>query len=600
MVAKPILRVGKIKATGRVTPQSVLAHFARTRSTPNADPQRTKSNRWIVNPGPDLGAAIDHVTRRAGIDPAKRRKDAVIASDILLTISPEWFRPDNPEQSGTWEDDRLTAFQAEAEQMLRETFGPRLVAAVLHLDEATPHIQAVVVPILPGKTDRQKLRLSGKDFFNPKALSSLQQRWEDRMRPHGVGPRVKGSKARHTTLREYYGALEATKSDDARPRLVLSDPPEKGRLESQESYADRVKDWKQSETKKIRNELRPLARDASRGRLYDAERRSGTELRTMARDLRAEIAEATRERDLSKEDIGRLRSMPINQVAAALDYNGEIGRKENPIDLVKRVGGLDYREAVTWLAQRFGPEAAAAAYRDEAAPKIAASAEGAPVLSKAEKTKTRIARKQLDALAASEYRVTLMSERDGSQVGRNFTKDSDGTEQLLSQNGLIERLPELALANARGENIFITPIENGMHFVLIDDLDAPGIETLRQRGYTPATITESSHGNFQAVIKVPESSGSKADVNSWFRDLNQDLGDQKITGLRHPFRLAGFENRKPKHKDPETGRYPFIRLVTAVNQLCSKASEVIQRYAVIRKQPLQDNPDEPETGPRLF
>ena len=205
MSAAPIFRVGKMKRNGARTPQSVSGHLARTRMTPNADPRRTKLNEWLVG-GPDIAAAINSKLARARI--TRLRSDATIANDVLLSVSPSWFRPDAPDAAGTWDAKRLATFKREALSFLREQFGGRLVAAVLHLDESTPHLQAVVVP-LHQKPDGG-FRLSGKDLFNPTRLTALQDAWEARMGAHGVGPRVKGSKARHTTLRAYYSALAAS------------------------------------------------------------------------------------------------------------------------------------------------------------------------------------------------------------------------------------------------------------------------------------------------------------------------------------------------------------------------------------------------------
>ena len=89
---------------------------------------------------------------------------------------------------------------------------------------------------------------------------------------------------------------------------------------------------------------------------------------------------------------------------------------------------------------------------------------------------------------------------------------------------------------------------------------------------------ESSPGNYQAVIKVPRKSTDKDHANLFFKDLNRDLGDPKITGLVRPMRLAGFQNRKPKHATADGGRPPFVRVVSAVNRLCARALEVIQAY----------------------
>ena len=593
-VGKPILRVGKIKREGRSTPQSVMGHLTRTRPTPNADPDRRKLNRWIIRPeGDDLQAAIEGVLDLAQIDPAKLRKDAVLANDIVMSVSPEWFRPDAPEAVGTWDENRLKVFAAEAEQMLRKTFGKRLVSAVLHLDESTPHIQAVVVPVLPKKNGQEGWRLSGKDMFNPTRLGVLQEQWEARMTPHGVGPRLKGSKARHTTLREYYGVLEATRQADPRPSLRVSEPPEKGRLEKGETYQRRVQEWRKEEQKRLRQELRPLAVQAAQGRLYDAERRTAAQLRGRVKIRTQELRKAAEELSLSKEQINLLRQTPINEVAAQLGWAEPLKPKENAIDLTMRAGELSYKEAVAWLAQRFDPAVAVTAVREKAVQDVNTLHRGPTVFTKAERAKVAVMAQQFDALRAPGYRVTIMAERDGEKVAQNLGKRRGEPEKFFTSDEVLNMIPELTAHNARGGNVLITPMDQAVHHVLIDDLRPEGLEQLKARGYAPSLVLETSPGNHQAVIKVPASAVPKQDVNEWFKDLNRDLGDQQITGLVHPLRLAGFMNMKPKHETADEGRRPFVRVVEATGQICRRALEVIRSYTARRSAP-EPSPDAPE------
>jgi hypothetical protein len=458
---------------------------------------------------------------------------------------------------------------------------------VLHLDESTPHIQAVVVPVMKGREGGPRWRLSGKDMFDPERLAQLQQDWEDRLRPHGVGPRTKGSRARHTTLRDYYGALEAFRAEDGRMTLQVSEPPSRRLLEAPRAYAERVEGWRKEETARLRRELRPLAVEASRGRLYDAERRSGMamrgELAQQAQDLnqtRLDLVDAREKLAVTKAEADRLRRTPINAVAAALGHTGPIGPKENAIDLVKRVGGLDYQESLAWLAQRFGADVAATAAREAAEPFTQHAAAAAPVTTKAERTKARLIAQQLDALAAPSYRVTVMSDgADGKRIGRNIGKDSKtGRETLFTRDEVIGLIPRLTAENARGGHVFVTPIDQAVHHVLVDDLSADRLKALRAEGYAPAVVLESSPGNHQAVLKVPVHAAPKEAVNELFKDMNRARGDEKITGLIHPFRLAGFENRKTKHQQPD-GRFPFVQVVEAVNRMCGRAIEVVRVYA---------------------
>lgn len=579
MTPKPILRVGKIKKSGKTTLHSVAGHLDRSRHTPNADPSRLKLNEWLIGSS-DLTGHVDALMRKHGLDPAKTRKDAVVANDMLLTVSPEWFRPEAPDQGGTWDENRLRVFRAEATAMLRKTFGSRVVAAVLHLDESTPHVQAVVVPLLK---DEKGVKLTSKAMFGPEQLTALQQGWEDRMAAHGVGVRTKHSRATHTTLREYYGALENYVLDhdfDQRAELQVSAPPERKFLEGKDDHAQRVKDWQKAETKRLRDELRPLSVEAAKGRLYEREKNRNDFLAGGRHFDKVQLDQVSKELALTKDKIDRLRSTPINEVAIALGHTGPVGPKENPIDLTMRVGELSFAQATAWLGQRFGQAAAVGAAMEMASESVR-EAPGA-VFTAGERVKARIVKEQLHALAAPSYRVTAMHVKEnGESYGVNIGKRVYDRDELTSRE-VINLIPELTKENARGGNIYITPIDPAVEHVLVDDLDAAGRAEMDRKGYTPAMVVESSPGSFQAVLKVPRNEGDKADRNEVFKDLNRAYGDEKITGLSHPFRLGGFENRKAKHQQ-EDGKFPFVRVVEAVNRLCTATVDLVRTYQAQRE-----------------
>ena len=76
---------------------------------------------------------------------------------IVLSASPEYFRPSDPAAVGTWDEVRLAAWKEATMNHLKPEHGPDLIFAELHLDEDTPHIHAVVAP-----TYLKKSRVSGK------------------------------------------------------------------------------------------------------------------------------------------------------------------------------------------------------------------------------------------------------------------------------------------------------------------------------------------------------------------------------------------------------------------------------------------------------
>ena len=98
-----------------------------------------------------------------------------------------------------------------------------VVSAVLHMDEATPHIHAAVVPIVTGerrKVRERKSTESGKRKYHTKSntrprlcaddvmsrvkLKEYQDTYAAAMAKYGLQRGIDGSKARHVTTQEFY------------------------------------------------------------------------------------------------------------------------------------------------------------------------------------------------------------------------------------------------------------------------------------------------------------------------------------------------------------------------------------------------------------
>ena len=77
-----ILRTQKLKATGAVWRS--LKHAFREQPTPNADPDKAAKNEHVG--AASAAEAMQKVRDRL---PEKRRKDAVLAIEYLITASPE-------------------------------------------------------------------------------------------------------------------------------------------------------------------------------------------------------------------------------------------------------------------------------------------------------------------------------------------------------------------------------------------------------------------------------------------------------------------------------------------------------------------------------
>lgn len=168
-------------------------------STPNADKCRSHLNRTFIgssNLESDVKKRLDILTKQP-------RKNAVLAMDGVLTLSPELFH------AGTKEEQHhtLKKFALISKHWLTQTFGANVVNAVLHRDESSPHIHFTVVPIQ--QTSLGEYKLNARDMFNKEALHNFQRNYFDSMNKHFpslLPPKFK-EKTSHTTLKEFYAGI---------------------------------------------------------------------------------------------------------------------------------------------------------------------------------------------------------------------------------------------------------------------------------------------------------------------------------------------------------------------------------------------------------
>lgn len=205
-----IMRCKKLTGMGSVA--AALQHCYRDRETPNADHTRTPDNEHLVSTSSDqaMGALRDRL-------PEKRRKDAVLAVEYVMTASPTWWA-----QAGKMDEAR---FVRQSMAWLGAKYGlENIVAATVHHDELTPHISAFVVPITSDG------RLSAKEFIGNKAkMTQDQTRFAQAVSELGLERGIEGSRATHQRVRTFYADLEreaimpAFTEDELKPQKVKGD-----------------------------------------------------------------------------------------------------------------------------------------------------------------------------------------------------------------------------------------------------------------------------------------------------------------------------------------------------------------------------------------
>jgi hypothetical protein len=148
-----------------------------------------------------------------------------------------------------------------------------------------------------------------------------------------------------------------------------------------------------------------------------------------------------------------------------------------------------------------------------------------------------------------------------------FKPDAELTESVMiprvwDTDQVIKSVPWLRHQNCEGRNIYIRP--RGEHDLsMVDDLTTAAVSAMKQAGFNPAVIVETSRGNYQVWLKHSERLNKEASTAAARALAEKFGGDRGAADWRHFGRLAGFTNRKAKHFDARTGLYPFVRLVEA-------------------------------------
>lgn len=186
-----ILRTQKLKS-GHAVRRS-LKHAFREQDTPNADPSRAADNTHIG--ATNVTQALERFNERL---PDKVRSNAVLAIEYLITGSPEDMQGKSRQEQDAYFDDSLKWLEAKHGK-------ENVVYVGIHRDETTPHLYAYVVPI------DERGKLNCRTFLGgAKALTQMQTDFAQNVgQQHGLLRGIEGSKARHTSIQQYYARANA-------------------------------------------------------------------------------------------------------------------------------------------------------------------------------------------------------------------------------------------------------------------------------------------------------------------------------------------------------------------------------------------------------
>ena len=112
-------------------------------SNPDIDTSRSKYNFHIVKPD---GRYYHFIQSRIEQARCRTRKDSTRFVDTLITASPEFFKGKSPKEIAAY-------FQRAADFLIDRVGRENIVSAMVHMDEKTPHLHLVFVPLTKGQDD---------------------------------------------------------------------------------------------------------------------------------------------------------------------------------------------------------------------------------------------------------------------------------------------------------------------------------------------------------------------------------------------------------------------------------------------------------------
>ena len=185
-MAFAIYRTAKLGSFGEIG--GSLSHTYRTRPTPNADENKAHLNEHSLQ---TYNSCFDAIKNSI---PEKRRSNAVLCIEHLITASPDW---------NGWNTTKETEFFDKSLEFVKKKYGSEnVIAHSIHRDETTPHLIVYVTPI------DEKGGLNAKKWLGGRSkLSQTQTDFANSVKHLGIERGLENSKARHKTIKQFYAEI---------------------------------------------------------------------------------------------------------------------------------------------------------------------------------------------------------------------------------------------------------------------------------------------------------------------------------------------------------------------------------------------------------
>jgi len=244
------------KSHKKTSISAVNNHNMRLVSEENIDTKKSHLNKILIGSDNIRNDVMGYINAN---DIKIRNKETVIFNEFVLTASPEFFfnKDGKKKSKSEYRSDLNDWVNTQLEYLQKGEYGV-CVNAVLHLDESTPHIHAISLPIKDNK-------LNNKSFWRGKnSYSKLQDDYNQANKKHGLkrGEKSSDTLVNHTKLKDYRELIRQDISEEKEffnelSKNILNVPERKNIMGLEKKYsADEVKEIATNTFKKLNRQRR--------------------------------------------------------------------------------------------------------------------------------------------------------------------------------------------------------------------------------------------------------------------------------------------------------------------------------------------------------
>jgi hypothetical protein len=211
--AYAVLRVHAKTAKTMAAIAAASEHHLQTEPSPHHDDTAARPIVLHLAGGKTPYQAARHLLQ--GVE--RRNRETVLCREVVLSASPSYFRPGREEQAGVFDHDRMKAWTVATVAWVKKQWPDQVASITLHVErESTPHAHVLIVPRVRAANG---WKLSSKALFNRATLRAMQSSYADALAPLGIRRGEPGSEAKHSEVKQFYGAVQAAKQMPERAPL---------------------------------------------------------------------------------------------------------------------------------------------------------------------------------------------------------------------------------------------------------------------------------------------------------------------------------------------------------------------------------------------